>query len=354
MSTYIDVLNANILTKFDKFSEIFSIYEPYLCDTNEYDTFAKIFDDFAKSKKQFLIESIIVFSKKQPIERVYADISNIIQSCDISGLFDKIEAWAESVLPLLSEKQKLFVTRLLEEQSKLSIEIKIDLNQQNICPFCAADATADEKNSEYICENCGYIISYNDELTIENDIAINSTKREKINKYASTIHCSTWLRRIQGKEKVDISDELINEIKVRITGDGVRICDITCEIIRNYLQKMKLTKYNNDIPYIWKLVTNKELALLTDAEENTIVNIFSSVVQTINNMTQSKEHCKYIPYYIYKIISIVMANPRDRNRKRDLLSCIHMQSQNTLATNDKLWDMVCRENSFLRNYKAPK
>ncbi len=49
----------------------------------------------------------------------------------------------------------------------------------------------------------------------------------------------------------------------------------------------------------------------------------------------NKTNVSYHPYFIYKIIEHMMRN--NKRRRNGILSCIHLQSRETLIDNDKMW-----------------
>ena len=51
-----------------------------------------------------------------------------------------------------------------------------------------------------------------------------------------------------------------------------------------------------------------------------------------------KSNTMYYPYIIYKILDLIVKNGV---RKKRILECIHLQSRDTLITNDNLWECIC-------------
>ena len=54
-----------------------------------------------------------------------------------------------------------------------------------------------------------------------------------------------------------------------------------------------------------------------------------------------KTNCPYHPYFIYKIIEQIIQKKEDRIRKLKILSCIHLQSRETLVENDRIFSLIC-------------
>jgi hypothetical protein len=117
---------------------------------------------------------------------------------------------------------------------------------------------------------------------------------------------------------------------------------INCEVVRSYLKQLKVTHYNNHIPLIRKIITGQEPPQFTDHELRLLYMYFSKVIQIFNQIKgTTKSNCPYHPYFIYKIVEQLLKEPRDKSRKREILSCIHLQSRETLIENDKTWFLIC-------------
>ena len=56
---------------------------------------------------------------------------------------------------------------------------------------------------------------------------------------------------------------------------------------------------------------------------------------------QKKTNCPYHPYFIYKIIEQIINKDSDKIKKAQILSCIHLQSRETLIQNDLIWGPIC-------------
>jgi hypothetical protein len=166
---------------------------------------------------------------------------------------------------------------------------------------------------------------------------------DKHNRYDPTKHCKAWLNRLQGKENIDIPERIIDMIKRKIKDDNIYVELLTCEMIRKYLSDLKLSKYNPNVPQIWKKITNKPLDEFTDKEINQICMYFSRVVQILSELPENtKTNCPYQPFFIYKITEQIMSSPKDTIRRNNILSRIHLQTRTTIIENDRLWFQICK------------
>ena len=70
---------------------------------------------------------------------------------------------------------------------------------------------------------------------------------------------------------------------------------------------------------------------------------FDKVIRIFDEIKPpGKTNCPYHPYFIYKIIDQIIKSDDDKIRKSQILSCIHLQSRETLVQNDLLFDIICK------------
>ena len=91
-----------------------------------------------------------------------------------------------------------------------------------------------------------------------------------------------------------------------------------------------------------KKITNKEFVQLSDHERKLISNYFGIVIQIFNTIKpQNVFNSPYHPFFIYKIIEQLLKGDENIARKTEILSCIHLQSRETLIRGDLIWKQIC-------------
>jgi hypothetical protein len=79
---------------------------------------------------------------------------------------------------------------------------------------------------------------------------------------------------------------------------------------------------------------------LTRDETRQLHNIFDKCVNEYENVKPiGKRNKMYYPYIIYKILDHIIT--KNGIRKKRILECIHLQSRDTLITNDNIWEKIC-------------
>jgi len=210
------------------------------------------------------------------------------------------------------------------------------------CKQCKEAYIIDENTSEYSCPKCGITFKMYGEVFEDEQFFYQEGSRTKHGKYDPTKHCKFWIDRIQGKENIDIDESIINKLKKCIRNDNIYIDAINCETIRKYLKVLKITNYNNNIPLILKKITKKDPPQFTNHELEIIYMYFNKVIQIFNRTKPIEvSNCPYHPYFIYKIVEQILNKSHQKNRKKEILSNIHLQSEETLIENDRIWFIIC-------------
>lgn len=192
-------------------------------------------------------------------------------------------------------------------------------------------------DTEMVCSLCGYAEKMYTEIYEEESVFVRDVPKSHT-KYDPIKHCKFWIERIQALVN-DVRADDLESIRDTLANNRIYKNNVSCEIIRFYLKELKLTKYNNNIPQIRKLIYGITPPPLTESELNLLYVNFVLVKTIFNEIKPvEKSNCSYHPYFIYKIIEQILPN---NERRRLILECIHLQSQETLIENDLLWFRIC-------------
>lgn len=191
------------------------------------------------------------------------------------------------------------------------------------------------------CSECGYStkILYSNAVP---RVGYNSSYAFGNEKHNPMKHCELWLLHLQGHEHVAMSHkDLMSLLKLAesdySTGNG----EFTCKVIRSYLKKLHITRYNPHISWIRRCLEN-HLSItrddryyeFTESEIHDILLMFNQILAKYNTLRRDSKlllqlnreaiHNLYYPYYLLKILQAVII---DKERLAFMLSNIHTQSQ---------------------------
>lgn len=227
--------------------------------------------------------------------------------------------------------------------NKSKLVYNIDEINYDICT-CGNKMIIQANTSELLCIKCGEIHTLIGSVFEDSQFYNQEGNRYKHGSYDPNRHCKFWIDRIQAKENTIIEDSILEKIKNCIKKDKIEnIKNISIDQFRLYLKQTNLSKLNDHIPLIKKLITGYIPPQLTHNELHILFNYFDKATKTYEIIKpKEKSNSLYYPFLIYKILDLII---EDKNKKRELLSCIHLQSYETLIDNDKIWFQICKQNS---------
>lgn len=231
---------------------------------------------------------------------------------------------------------------LIKQYENSSVSKSIKEVSYESCEKCGKKMTIVSNTSELVCEMCGITQALSGTVFEDDQFYYQEGQRTKHGNYDPTKHCRIWVERIQARETTDIPPSVLDKLKKCIARDRIRdIKRISCAQIRKHLQQTRNSKYNEHIPLIRKLLTGIVPPQLTDHELQLVNIYFDKVIRIFDEVKPAgKTNCPYHPYFIYKIIEQIL-KPKDSERKKEILSCIHLQSFQTLCANDVIWAPIC-------------
>ena len=202
-------------------------------------------------------------------------------------------------------------------------------------------------SSEMVCDHCGYLYELKGTVFSDEQFYSQEGTRYKHAGYEPSKHCRSWLERVQARETNTITETQLHKIESCIKRDGITNKKrISIEQLRRYLKDSGLTELNEHVALIKRLVTGVVPPQLTYSETQDITNSFSKAVKAYNLIRPSnKSNLVYYPYVLFKLIE---QHVTDFNKRRTLLSFVHIQGPTTLIQNDQIWLQICSITSGLR------
>jgi hypothetical protein len=218
----------------------------------------------------------------------------------------------------------------------------IDDINYDVC-LCGNKMTIQSNTSELLCIKCGYVHTLIGSVFEDSQFFNQEGNRYKHGSYDPNRHCKFWIERIQAKENTIIDKSYIEKIEKCIKRDKIEnIKNISVKQFRLYLKQTNLSKLNDHIPLIKKIITGYIPPQLNHNELHLLFNYFDKATKTYETIKpSSKKNSLYYPFLLYKLLEIIIT---DENKKNGLLNCIHLQSYETLIDNDKIWAEICKYN----------
>lgn len=309
-------------------------------------------------QKKQIKKSII--ANKNICKGIYKKYNIFLSSNDIYGIFDNFVEYSHAYINafqklLLDYNNKYFNTndatleKLLKKISininqynKTKISYNIDEIHYDVCS-CGHKMIIQSNTSELLCIKCGHINTLIGSVFEDSQFFNQEGNRYKHGSYDPNRHCKFWIERIQAKENTIIDKSYIEKIEKCIKRDKIEnIKNISVKQFRMYLKQTNLSKLNDHIPLIKKIITGYIPPQLNHNELHLLFNYFDKATKTYETIKPStKKNSLYYPFLLYKLLEIII---KDETKKNGLLNCIHLQSYETLIDNDKIWNEICKHN----------
>jgi hypothetical protein len=319
---------------------------------SNHNIFSQELDKNIKTKEkraEFLLERDKIFTSYQVFIRKEKFVNKIDRQYN---LLKNIVHKLKSTKGVTLKKLKPFIHDIdsyLIKYENTSIIRSTPNVTSNICSLCSKEMTIVTTLSEITCLSCGAVDSLCGTVFEDAQFYYQEGQRTKHGNYDPSKHCRFWIQRIQAKETTDIPESVINKVKQCIKTNNIKNKeDITCAAIRKYLSQTNNSLYNENTPLIRKMITGEAPYQLNDKELQLIHVYFDKVIKVYNEIKPTdKTNVPYHPYLIYKIIEHLLkkgnsngiqSSPR---RTNNILSCIHLQSRETLIEHDKTWKKIC-------------
>lgn len=305
-------------------------------------------------------------------DSAYKGFEDFIRMNNILGRIENIYSEFEAMLQILPLGEETEAINKLREKYN-SINIKIDYSRKDIfmCKTCDIKMSIVPELSELQCPKCNIVVLLEGAVFDDTQIYTQqNTLRAK--DYDPNKHCDRWIKCIQARENRNIPQDIINKIDRRAIAHYTRgntllpMTNMTCKLIREWLKAesaaggKKLTTFNNDAALLRKLITSLHgqavvpPQLTYDEEEKMLLDFSRAMAEYDNVVNNAKLMNKigikgrsnkpYYPYGLFKILRLryrAAKTQSERDKYKKLIEGIHIQSDDTLVDNDRIWQQIC-------------
>jgi hypothetical protein len=256
---------------------------------------------------------------------------------------------SQSVKDFVIESSNYEKKALLNEYYLLTAGIHYDDELSNyhkdlMCKECKCALTLDSRHSELICGECGVSNFWFDALLPQWSDTTDVTKQYR---YKRPTYFKDHLNRLQAKENVVISPELLKEIllefkKRRISSSS----QVTEKLIKDILRNLNRSEYYDHIRSIKRHLIGEKPLSLTPQLETTLETMFYKTLepfQKYKHLISGRKNYLSYPYVIHKLLDIVAKDSRDPKIKELSQSFKLLKSQEKLREQEKIWEKICND-----------
>lgn len=330
MTETFETLASNVIQKIKSLQKIIKVAQ----QTITYD-YVKLWTDILDYEAEVLgILSAYYKDMKDPEH--LSRFTDFLIRTQMANYFDKHVLRLKSLAK--GKPNRAALNKEVASYAELTISNNLIHQKKYLC--CGSTMVYMPQTSELLCEKCGFSETKFGDVDDDTDTPQPKPKRGS---YEPTKHCRRWIQRIQAREVVDIPQEVIQKIKKFSQADRLTGERLTCSTLRDYLHILKCTQYNDHVPLMRKIITGISPPQLTECELQLTYNYFDRVVRIFEEIKPvNKSNCPYHPMFIFKILEQILSGPNNVQRRHKILSCIHLQSRETLISHDRLWKVICQ------------
>lgn len=314
----------NYLDKLDYFNKTADIIKMYYDISNDKN------DNFNYINEP---EQVIIINKRKK-KKVVNNVLNFIFN-DTSGKDDKDDKDKED--------EEIIINKEKEKKTKYAInnlynnvlgkEELLTYNKFCLCDKCNCELNINQDTGEAICEKCG-MVQYrvvNSKLPTykNNNIEKNNYPYKKFN------HFVDCLNKIQGKETIHITDDILNDIAINIKKHNLEYNEIRVKDMREILKEMKLSKYYNHIAFILSKITGKQPPTLKKETEEYLKSLFKDIEKSFEkNKQPNRTNFPSYNYILHKMFEYLNLN--------SFLEYAPLPLDNEkILIQDELWKKIC-------------
>ena len=207
------------------------------------------------------------------------------------------------------------------------------------CKHCNQVRTVVNSDGKAICTNCGV----EEKVVVDNGRPTYKESKENKEtncqfKYKKINHFNEWMNQLQGKESTYIPEYVYTKLKDQIAKDGIKdYKTLTTIQTRDYLKKLKLSKYYEHIPYILNHIGGPAPPVLAAQTEERLRNMFRDILEPFNKYCpDDRSNFLNYSYVFHKFFELLEMD--------DMLEyCPLLKSRQKREQMDSIFEKICND-----------
>jgi uncharacterized protein YbaR (Trm112 family) len=226
-----------------------------------------------------------------------------------------------------------------EYKARLAAEIAqryASLDDRSICQDCEGNIELISTQEELVCPNCARcyaIMEWN---------ANNLTFEQRINdvtpmySYKRSNHFGEWLNKLQALEVTVIPQDVIDALKLELKKARILSAgDINQKTVKQYLKKLKLSKYYDHVAHITNLLTGKLAPRFSADLETKLKNMFEEIQRPFEMFCpKTRKNFLSYSYVLFKFCELL-----EQDEYLQYLPLL--KSGQKLHQQDLIWKKIC-------------
>jgi len=207
------------------------------------------------------------------------------------------------------------------------------------CKNCnSKNMIQDDQASLYICTDCGVCETFlGEELTYKEEQELN--EKTIINcGYKKENHLNEWILQFQGRETTNIPNEVLDKLRTEFKKQKIKkVQEITKEKVKQYLKKLKLTKYYEHSTHITHLLSGIKPPEMSQELEDRLRHMFREIQDPfVKHCPKDRNNFLSYSYVLYKFCELL-------GEDQYLPFFPLLKSKEKLRQQDVIWKKICNE-----------
>lgn len=204
------------------------------------------------------------------------------------------------------------------------------------CEKCGSfDIFYDDISSDVVCRDCGmasYTMSHERSYKEEQE-----TDQRVVYSYKRENHFNEWLAQFQAKEVTNVPDDVFELLRNEFKKQKMLKTEITHSKVREFLKKLKLSKYYEHIPYITCRLNGIVPPRMDQALEDKLRVMFHHIQEPFrrHKPDERKNFLSY-SYILYKFCELL-------SEDKYLVCFPLLKSKEKLYKQDQIWKKITSE-----------
>lgn len=237
----------------------------------------------------------------------------------------------DSVTSMMKDK---YIEKYFNNINQTIFDINSYVYQTDICQYCnKGELIHIEEEGKLTCNMCFRSVPY----LFENEKPSYKEPPKEVCFYAykRINHFKEILAQFQGKETTQISNDIIEKIKLQIKKERLTLSELTNEKTKDILKKLGYNKYYEHIIFIKSKLGIKPPIMSPELEE-TLCNLFDEL-QTPYSKFCPDDRVNFLHYYytIYKLCELLK-----QYQYLPLLSML--KDREKIIEQDAIWKKICK------------
>jgi hypothetical protein len=200
------------------------------------------------------------------------------------------------LLPVVPYIDSLYITGLPTEPA-----VRI---ATHICPQCfEEDMRVDTRLDIKVCAMCG-CHEIHGELFSYTMKSRKQTMARKLSSdfYKRVVHFKFWLKRLQGKERNNVTADDIEKVKQLLIKDNLN--GIHYWNVRSCLQRLKMQRHYSHCVFIMSEIRGRPLVTMTRNQEQVLVEMFLKLQDPFSSLVKYRVNMLSYPYVLKKLCEL--------------------------------------------------